>query len=156
MTTQPQEGDTVNIQLYAVTFNDDEMYDYLSHKKINKLTCTNSNEQYSTWNCDFIITFEKNNKSFNVNCQILFNRKNNTFQIINNIKDTNTENSKYESVNLSYIKSKIPLGSFWSGNGQTKPILNINDGSTVLAHTWHTLFIQASKFDSYFGVPSSS
>ena len=160
---QPQVKDTVNIQLYAATFNNNEMYDYISNTKFNTLTCTKSNAQYSTWNCDFNIDFKIigiNTKAI-VNCQILFNTANKTFQIINNIKDTNSDNSNYESANLSYIKTRniegYPLGSFWSGNGQT----NIGDkgsfignNDNVLAHTWHTLYIQASKFDSYFGVSS--
>ena len=33
MTTQPKKGDTVNIQLYAATFNNNKMYDYISSNK---------------------------------------------------------------------------------------------------------------------------
>ena len=156
MTTpiQPKKGDTVNIQLYAATFNNNKIYDYISsNKKFNTLTCTNSNNEYSIWTCDFKIETITNP---NVNCNILFNTVHKTFHTINNTYELAT----YEIANLSFKKTisidTYTVGSFWSGNGQTNQGEKGSFiGNNVLAHTWHTLYIQKSKFDSYFGVPSS-
>ena len=99
----------------------------------------------------------------------MFNTAKQTFQILNNMIDINdiisgdiTESNKgislYESVNLSYTKSisgegGFTVGNIWSGNGQTQTIVIVKKDH-ILAHTWHTLYIQTSKFDSYFGAPA--
>ena len=182
MTTQPKKGDTVNIQLHAQGLTNE----YVVFQKDQPMKCIQNYNDYSLWS--FQSTGQWNVGSINGNPvnitleavgDVLFNAKNNTFNIIATKNPVNmTVNSiekhaqfinAIESFSLTFTGAN-KYGSFWSGNGistynqtstNTKALRQNGPGSPnqipiIAGHSYLNIWIQESKFDSYFGVPSSS
>lgn len=177
---QPQVNDTVNIQMHAqgLTANNYQIF-----KKNMPMTCIQNYDDYSIWKFQNTGTYTIaiiDEKPFNIELEavgdVLFNKKNKTFNIIGTRKpgnitvdliESNEQKIKQainliESFSLTYTSSN-QHGSFWSGNGIStnnqsntntqKLVQSQNQTPIVTGHAYSTIHIAKSKFDSYFGVP---
>ena len=150
------------------------------------MTCIQNYDDYSIWKFKntgtyniAVIDGDPINIEMEAVGDVLFDANNNTFHIIAtrnpesitvDLIESNKQEIKQainmtESFSLIYTSSN-QYGSFWSGNGIStynqsntntqKLVPRQNQPPIVAGHSYLNIWIAQSKFDSYFGVPSSS